>query len=386
MLDFSEVGMTQWMFQEASSQMLTLSEAVEQLKQNAHIRTAKETLARYCGIDAENETVLKKRLVELLCQSDLKAKPDSIERKVRMWMKDNVQYIGKKTAIQLCYSLHLQVEEADQMLIRLTGERFHWRDPEDIIWCFGLKNNFSYQQALSLISDMEENSKAFNPGKSEAVLTEVIKLQALPLHTEKELKAFIEKNWEKLGKFHNTAYDLFMNFLQLLGLPESGDFLPAAREMPMKEIVCTYMYKNFVPKAADIKEKHKEMENATLLAIQRDIRDNWPDEIVLSRMMHRQTDVTRKVLILLFLACDGGESKYGDYSDEDKENYFMDALFRITCMLNDCGFAPLDPRIPFDWMVLYCLCADESIFVDNNVQRFLSAIFTDGSSISDEAE
>ena len=75
-------------------------------------------------------------------------------------------------------------------------------------------------------------------------------------------------------------------------------------------------------------------------------------------------------------ACDGGESDYGDYySDGSEDDVFEDSYARLSSMLSDCGFPPLDSRTPFDWMVLYCMAADDTVEIDENITRFLSAIF-----------
>jgi hypothetical protein len=121
-----------------------------------------------------------------------------------------------------------------------------------------------------------------------------------------------------------------------------------------------------------------ESQQAALSALQRSIRQNWPEETVLSRMLHREADVTRKVLILLFLATDGGMGEYGDdvIGVQEEGDAFEDMRDRLEAMLADCSFAPLDSRVPFDWMVLYCMCAaEESMYIDGKVQRFLARIF-----------
>ena len=213
------------------------------------------------------------------------------------------------------------------------------------------------------------------------------KNRVMNLKTEADLALFLDGAREELGTLHNTAYSLFTEFLSLLGLPDLNDFLNEAREMSVKEIVATYMYNNCIPRARASGKKAKEADASMQSAIQRDIRQNWPDEVVLSRMAHRETDVTRKVLILLFLACDGGESEYGDFSDDTPEDVFQDMYLRMNSMLSDCGFAPLDARTPFDWMVLYCMCTDESIFIDDNVQRFLTEIFpADGEKAGEDGD
>ena len=377
-MDSNSMGMTQFIMGRISSKNLTLSEAVSQLRENAYTRTIKETLTHYCGGGAD-DALLKKRVTDLLAQSDPAAKRESIERKVSNWMKGDLQYIGKRAALQLAFSLHLLVEDADQLLIRLSGECLHWRDPEDIIWVFGLENRLTFPQteeiSQRLLKKLEQRKSR---DEREDVMTFMVKGRVMDLRTEEELEAFLEGSQDELGKLHNTAYSLFTQFLTLLGLPEMNDLLPDAREMPVKEIVATYMYNRFIPRVNTAEKKKKEMTASAQSAIQRDIRQNWPDEIVLSRMVHRETDVTRKVLILLFLACDGGESEYGDFSVDTPEDVFQDMYARMNRMLLSCGFAPLDARTPFDWMVLYCMCADESIYIEENVQRFLSEIFSLG--------
>ena len=147
--------------------------------------------------------------------------------------------------------------------------------------------------------------------------------------------------------------------------------------MTAGEIVTTYLYNNLIPRAKKEKGGKRADEGLLKDAIQRDVQQNWPDEFVLARMASRETDVTRKVLILLFLACDGGETAYGEYSDEDPEDLFQDTYARLSSMLADCGFPPLDSRIPFDWMVLYCMVADDMTSIDENIPKFLAGLFRD---------
>ena len=144
--------------------------------------------------------------------------------------------------------------------------------------------------------------------------------------------------------------------------------------MPAREIVTTYLYNHLIPRASRSKGG-KALDKTAADAIRRDIQQNWPDEFALARMANRETDVTRKALILLFLACDGGETSYGDYADDSPESVFEDTYARLSSMLADCGFPPLDPRIPFDWMVLYCMVAEDYTDIDEKIPRFLAEIF-----------
>ena len=376
---------TALMFELASSRTLTIAQAVESLKRDAHMRTVPETIARYSGLGDMEDKASRRALVDMLVKGNPTAKRDSVERNVRTWMKPTTQVISRDNAIQLAYALGLDVPTGEEMMTRLCGESFHWRDPEDIVWIFGLKNGLQYHQAADLRGRLEAAGvMALPKEESDGEMTALVRQEVARLETEEDLEAFLRENRGRLGRMHNTAYGLFREFMGLLGLPQLDDGLPDVDAMSVREIITTYMYDSYIPraqrsgkgagKADDVRE-----------AIQRDIRQNWPEETVLSKMLHRQTDVTRKVLVLLFLACDGGESAYGDWTDETPDDIFQDMYARMNNMLLDCGFPPLDSRTPFDWMVLYCMCADESIFIEDYVRRFLTMMFAPAKAEGEQA-
>ncbi len=371
-------SMTELMFRSATEGYLTLEEARKKLHESAYLRTAAETLSRYCGVDMADVGRLRATVTDLLTKSDPSAKKDSVDRKVRTWLNDQILYISKKSALQLAFALQLPVSEAEEMLWRLCGEGFHWRDPEDIIWLFALDHGMSYADACALADRMMPVYRLPDgmPADQET-MTENIRQQVVRLHTEEELQDFLKESAPRLGALHNTAYQLFTSFMEILKSPEMDDMLPGEEQMTTAEIVTTYLYNHLIPRAR--KEKGKKRSDETLVkdAIQRDIQQNWPDEFGLARMATRETDVTRKVLILLFLACDGGETSYGEYADEDPDDLFEDTYARLSSMLVDCGFQPLDSRVPFDWMVLYCMVADDMTGIDENIPRFLAGIFRD---------
>lgn len=368
--------MTALMYSMATSKYLSLSQAVQQLKENAHVRTVRETLAHFAGIPADDRAALQAQLTQALLSSQPDARQDSVERKVRMWLKDDAQTLNKKSAIQLCFALGLSFDKAERMLMRLCEEGFHWRDPQEIIFIYALLRGMKYPQALELYDRMEQKG-LLKRRRSEdgGMYTEQARSSVIHLADEAELEAFLSDASRQLGAYHNTAYSLFMDFLELLGLPQLNDSLPDVKAMPMRDVISTYLHNSFIPRMRRSSGKDSASEQLVLSALQRDIRQNWPDEATLSRMIHRETDVSRKVLVLLFLATDGGDSLYGDLSDQDSNDLFQDMYERMNSMLTDCGFAPLDSRVPFDWMVLYCMCADESIFIDGRIQHFLAEIF-----------
>ncbi|MDR0857528.1 MAG: hypothetical protein LBN97_00675, partial [Oscillospiraceae bacterium] len=103
---------------------------------------------------------------------------------------------------------------------------------------------------------------------------------------------------------------------------------------------------------------------AGLDTIQKVIREYWIGEMSIKRILERKEDVTRKSLLLLYIAT-GGESTYFDEPDNDSDVplalYFENEMtpqeslenhsIAIDIMLKECGFASLDPRNPFDWLI-----------------------------------
>ena len=416
-------GLTELMFHMATAEMatdqtMTSSQAADLLRQNAQARTLREVLSSYTAIPAEKLNTLQSFLTEaIMAQSPCDTLRSSVERKVRMWLADDVHCISKQGAIQLCFALAIPVEQAGEFLCRSCGENFHWRDPHDIIFLFALREGMDYQGALALERDMaEKNLLNTSPQSNGEILTNVVRQSVEILGNVQELEDLLRDLNGQLGSMHNTAYDYFSNYIQLLSQPYSwaaghpegeqnrekkhakgNDDLPADSTMPVREINDVYLYNKLVPHMK--KTKDKDAQARMLSAIERDVQRNWPDETVLSKMVNRKTDVSRKVLILLFLATDGDTPDSVTEDDywsrnfikthdldsrsaadqwrerHENENDFEDLYARMNVMLADCGFAQLDPRSPFDWMILYCMCGAESLTIDQRVQDFLSALF-----------
>ena len=140
-----------------------------------------------------------------------------------------------------------------------------------------------------------------------------------------------------------------------------------------------YLHNSYIPRETRPRKETADKNTLILSAMQKNIRSYWPDEITLSKMKSRLVDISRKVLILLFVAVDGyEETEYDDFADDmTDEEQFEDMYERLNHMLNSCGFAPLDSRMPFDWMILFCICSGKKDFIDARIERFLKEVFSD---------
>lgn len=397
-------ALSQYMYRAATSRKLSLKEAVAQLKNDANIRTTKDILMRFSGLAPEEESNLQSFVCRALAETSSDLSRDSIRRKVSIWINDNGA-ISKAAAIQLSFAFKLSYDKADEFLKFICSEGFHWRDPEDIIFGYSLLNGLSYQEACALKSRMSElgliaASKQQDNG-DDVMLTNQIQDTAKRLSSEEELRDFLQSESGNLGTMHNTAYSIFVKYMDILQNPEvdpmyeeglfseeknSSDFwnaLCSPDAYSIREILMVYLHNSHIPHETRPRKGSKadtDSKNALILsAMQKNIRAYWPDEITLSKMKSRLIDVSRKVLILLFVAVDGyEETEYDDFEDElTPEEQFEDMYQRLNNMLHSCGFSPLDSRIPFDWMILFCMCSGSKDFIDSRIERFLKGVFID---------
>ena len=154
-----------------------------------------------------------------------------------------------------------------------------------------------------------------------------------------------------------------------------------AERLTIRDILREYFYENNVLYAKEMVRESKkknsrlgENEKRIFTAIEKNISDSWPDEAALSKMKSRKLDVTRKVLILLFLATEPGPDPDGE-EEFTRDEVFQDLYQRLNDMLALCGFAALDPRVPFDWMILYCICVQDMFDVDARMRAMFREMF-----------
>ncbi len=368
-----------YMFENATSGRLTVREAASWLNREAQLRSLRDKLERFA-----KGRELRPLLVNGLAANNPEQSREAIERKVRGWLNDPARTIRKRDAIQLCFILGLSVREADDFLAMVSEEAFHWRDPEEIVYIYALDHGMDYSAARKLDEEIRGRLKKRRREDmqiAEDSFTPVIREELERLDSVEELTEYIEEAQNRLGSFHNSAYQLFMDLWSLLEEAAIEDGLPDSKSFTAKYIVEKYLNKRFIPrfrKAGNAAEK--ENEEIVYSAVQRGIWQGWPEEVAISRMKNREADISRKALILLFLVTDGGDGEYEDESlqEQSPEEIFASMHLRMDTMLKHCGFARLDPRVPFDWIILYCMSVQDIFQIDRKMKLFLREVFRTG--------
>lgn len=383
--------MSRRMAQEAV-RIRSTADAIAFLKDHPPFRTLRDILLA-ADKRQMTEMELKKRIADGILANHPEKKRDAVERTIRNWFAGKTRTISRDMAFELCLILGLSVEEANHFMMRVSDEAIHWRDPKEIAWGYAFEHGLSYGETMELINAAQRLSPEKKKDMSADVFTHMIRSEVLAnlQGTQEELLAFIAQRQDLWSSFHNEAYILFKKYMDLLEIAtadrteyeqkkkEQEDAVKNKKnvqivveeKMPVDSILDTYFFNKWLSGGAQSD------------SIQKSIRASWPDATVLSKMRNRTggVDVSRKVLIMLFLATNGEETAYQNCDDEydeepkSREQVFRSIYRRLNLMLSRCGFQPLDPRSPFDWIVLYCICVEDVLETDRRLNEILGGLF-----------
>lgn len=375
---------TRRMFTQAASGQMTVSEAVAFLEKEARPRTLGEKLGLYAhGCDLEAV------LVSGLAENHPDMSRDFLEKRVHGWLNNPThRVLGKKDAVEICFILRLSVEDADSFVALVSEEGLHWRNPDEIVYIFALKQGLDYAKAQALDEEMREYLSDIRMSLTPAAdsFTPIIRAEVSSLGTREELKDYLRDAASRLGQYHNNAYRLFMDMLESLEHPRVDEIeeraaVFAPEKLTLQDIIREYFYEDSVLCArkkahiqSDKTRTFSEEQQLVFSVIQEKVSEGWPDEAALAKMKARDTDVTRKALILLFLATDPGPEEDME-TEPSREEIFEELYQRLNDMLSQCGFMTLDPRSPFDWLVLYGICVEDMLDVDVHMRAVFREMF-----------
>ncbi len=354
--NFTEVSARQWDF--VTQQNLTAQEAVAFLLNGMRVRSFQEILFQVCGTSD-----LEKRLVHALCAMLPGVQPASIRRKVRNWYSGKAMPTEREDVFQVCFALNLDPARAGKLLTLLTEQDIHYRNPREMVYAYALRYHLGYGYACHLAAQFAPQKEAPYSGSQEPV-SQLIHQEFQSVRAEEDLFSFILRHRAQLGTTHNTAYSYFCKMLTLL----TGEDLAGEEQYSMEYVADTYLRLN-VP---------KDKKTGNYSDIQKMVKKYWPGPRSIKAMKSRQEDVNRKTLLLMYLVTGGVWEQ--DY-DELDEAYIQPKEFlethcqRMNKMLHECGMGPIDPRNVFDYLVLYCLRPEDTLYMSDRMAALAAEIF-----------
>lgn len=344
----------------------TPAELIEFLKNEAMFGSFAQALRQ-----AYPNEDLEKRLAEGIAE----IRNDTVSnatRTVQNWLKGRNVPKNRETLFQICFVLGLDEYSASKLLGAASETGIHYRNRDELVYAFCLRTGLSYAETLALMQKVQKlypigQGKGLAEKEEKAVYTRQVRDAFSYVANVDELMEFFDEYIDDLGMFHETAYRKFTELMELLQQPD-GINGAKERRYTVDEVMETYM-RMHVPET-------KKTGNYTLL--QKVIKKYWPSESGLLNMKNRKEDVSRKVMILLYLvteAFDDEEDSLYDMEKEDADTVLEIRLEKMNLFLDRYGMNLLDAANQFDLLVLYAMRTQGGESVSDRMGAVLDALF-----------
>lgn len=341
----------------------TPQEMIEFLKSGAKFRSFVDILKKVYP-----QEDLEKRLKKGMCEIAEEDKKESMRKNAGNWLKGKNVPQSRETLFQICFVLQLNEEQAYQLLANADGTGIHYRNPQELVYAYCLRTGKTWQDALRLREEMLEiyhrvqKEKEISAEEAEeiAVYTQTIRNCFQNVMNEEELRTFFEEHAGELGVIHETAYHKFMELLNLLQRPEDENLEEGkSGKEAMAEVARDYINLG-MPTGSSLRGYSM---------LQKLIKKYWPAETELNNMKTRSIDVSRKAMILLYLATESFDDEisteeseeendwdyYMDDEEEDEDTIWEIRIRKMDLFLEMYGMNLLDFGSPFDLLVIYSM-------------------------------
>lgn len=283
---------------------------------------------------------------------------------------------GRENVYRLCFALEMDSDQTKEFFLKAYLERpFNYKNINEAVYFFCLKNRLTYADAQRIISSVEaaapiENIYADN-------ITEVIGMRLSEIETEEKLVQYLVENRSGFVTQNLTATfkieELKDRCLQIA--PKEYTYCyPHEKEITVTNVdeLLSVIYGY----AARATEDGKAIYEKTISKSRFPelVRRNWLDRERFAQILEKKTasyDVIRRALILLGFYDFFANAIVSEKEAEQKRRktganiqaprveagLFDEFLDEMNTILSDCGYVQLYWRNPFDWLVGYCAMA-----------------------------
>lgn len=353
--------------EQLTGQDITPGEAVRCFSSELQLRTFGDLINGLMAQKGVSQSALLERMYPLREHMQ----KDSLRKRIQVWLNGKGQPSEREDWFQLCYALELSEREAQEFLCHCQEGGFHLREPREAGYLYGLRSGKTYQDVQAMLSGIPDIDGPF-PAADRAGenYTRTVEDAFAQVHTDAGFLAFVEKNRPNFGTLHNTAYRYFSAFFDELIRPTEPCAAEEDEAYSVEKVVDTYLRMGLP----------LDRRSGGYTPYQKAIKRLWPNVTAIKNMRNRKIDVSRKALLLLYVVTegldDGALEESMGWELPDRAERLEEHSWNIDLMLHECGYAPLDPRNPFDWLVLYSLLTDgETETMSGRLTAVLAELF-----------
>ncbi len=293
--------------------------------------------------------------------------PESAGRRVRNWLGGRNHPVSREDIFLIAFTLELSEQQTDRLLGFCTDYGIHYRDGRDVIYAWSLRAGKSYREARDLFCSLPPIPHQIELPESDlSHLTLEIRNAFLLIKDEDSLRKCYEEKLRDFGALHMRAYHYFERYLHILIHPDGDE---RERDYSLETVMQTYL--------SLAMPSGKKRKNYSL--VQRLLKQGWPNTTLLKNIRLHKEDVSRKLLILLYVATENAfDDADGEYDEEPSLQVRVeDHWWTLNAILTDCGMPALDLRNAWDWLALYALTAGPEESMSERMQQVIEAIFAD---------
>ena len=348
------------------------------LKDDFPIRTLNEVLERVITEKASKSGSSYDSIVKIL-------KKKCGDTNVKNWQSGKAKALTKKSALKIAFALGMTYAETTCFLMQdcwLDG--LYMRDYKDVVYRYCLDNKMDFEQAQAIIkkhSYLDDANPNVTMGSGNKIgVTNFLDKEVKAVSNLDELDLYLEQNRELFGTFRQKAYEKFMDLYNSMKVSPVG----LSDDTPTGEEIC-----DLVTMGIPSLKGKKTIINDVLKKIAKvALPRTTLSEIVGKQPIKRNgdgigkiTEVKRKHLILFSLY--SYDPELADIDNIDKDITFKECIEDINDnLLEPCGMPWLDPRNPFDWVVMNAVrCAyfsdddNNDSATDERINRIMALLF-----------
>ncbi len=313
------------------------------------------------------------RLADYFLLTESGANAQSLGKKLRNWLSGRNLPVNRRDYFRIAFALSLSEQQLDYLLGLFTDYGIQYRSGWEVIFTWFLRHGYGYLEAKEFFDTLPPatNVERLAPGWNSHLTHEMQNEFQLVQNTWDLYLCYI-KNLGRFGSLHLRSYYYFEQYLNQLIHPAPAWDSGQESDYSIESIMSTYLSMRM---PSQRKRSHYSL-------MQKLIKQNWPNATAIKNIRGHVEDVPRKLLLLLYVVTEDSGCSDGQYRELD-ENYISleerveDHWWTLNAMLSDCGMAPLDPRNPFDWLILYAISGSESEFMSDRMEQVIASLFGD---------
>lgn len=356
-------------FEQLSNPATTSFHASEYLQSRLQIREFYPTLTKmYSGND------LMERLLHAFTEAKPALSSASISRNLRNWTNKKTVPQNREDIFIIGFALNLSESQTSYLLGFISDYGIHYREPRELAFSYCLRIGRNYLEALDFINQLPPIPplKKLPDAGFESLRTQTIMDHFSNIQDDETFIRKFKNNLTNFGVLHLRAYDYFIKSFECLKNPYPS-FDPASSDFKVEEYSIERVMDDYLTLHMPVGKKRS---NYSL--IQKMLKADWPNATSLTNILNHKKDVSRKLLLLLYIVTEG---VLNDDYDELDEEYLTDEQrldehwWRINLILNECGMNELDPRNAYDWLFLYSLNTNDTIGMNEKMEQVIQFLF-----------